>query len=194
VRRAAAAELGLVPEGVASFAWIVDFPLFLRDPEDTRWVSSHHPFTAPQPQDLASLESDPGRVRSWQYDLTCNGYEIAGGSIRIHDPAVQQRVFAVLGLSPEQQQRLFGHLLEAFSYGTPPHGGIAAGIDRLVALLGGTPAIREVIAFPKTARGQDLMCGAPTPVLPAQLAELGIAVSPPPGTPPAASAGGEGHP
>ena len=143
-------------------------------------MASVHPFTAPVAEDLDKLATDPGAVRSHQYDLTCYGHEIAGGSIRIHDPELQQRVFAVLGLSPEQQQRTFAHLLEAFAYGTPPHGGIAGGIDRLVALLGGVAAIREVIAFPRTARGQDLMSGAPSPVEPEQLAELGIQIAPRP--------------
>ena len=180
MRRAAAEACGLVPSGVAAFAWVVDFPLFLRDAEANRWVSSHHPFTAPQEADLPKLESDPGAVRSGQYDLVCNGQEVGGGSIRIHRPDVQQRVFAALGLSPEEQQKKFGHLLEAFGYGAPPHGGIATGVDRLVALLAGIPAIREVIAFPKTARGQCLMSGAPTPAEAKHLAELGIAVAPPP--------------
>ena len=182
VRRAAAELLEIIPQNVAAFCWVHEFPLFLRDTDDTRWVASHHPFTMPRPEDIESgkLESDPGAVRSFQYDLTCNGHEMAGGSIRIHDPAIQQRVFTALGLSAEEQEHKFAHLLEAFSYGTPPHGGIAAGVDRLVALVGGLTAIREVIAFPKTAKGQDLMSGSPSLAEPDQLAELGIAVVAPP--------------
>ncbi|MHC5018841.1 MAG: aspartate--tRNA ligase [Planctomycetota bacterium] len=192
VRRAAAELLGLIPDNVAAFAWIHEFPLFLRDTDDTRWVSSHHPFTMPRPEDLEKLESDPGAVRSFQYDLTCNGHELAGGSIRIHDPEIQQRVFTALGLSAEEQEHKFAHLLEAFSYGTPPHGGIAGGIDRLAALVGGLTAIREVIAFPKTAKGQDLMSGSPSPAEAEQLAELGITVVAPPADEPSSVDDGPG--
>ncbi|MCI0341886.1 MAG: aspartate--tRNA ligase, partial [Planctomycetales bacterium] len=180
VRRAVAEELKLADPKTVAFVWILDFPLVLWDAEEKRWVSSHHPFTAPQEQDLPLLEKEPGKVRSWQYDLVCNGQEIAGGSIRIHRRDVQERVFTALGISKEDQQRKFGHLLEAFEYGTPPHGGIATGADRLVALLGGVPAIRDVIAFPKTARGQCLMTGAPSPAEPKQLKDVGIRLDEPP--------------
>jgi aspartyl-tRNA synthetase len=156
------------------FAWVLDFPSFMYDDEEKRWVANHHPFTAPKDEDLPKLETDPGAVRAKAYDLVCNGYEVGGGSIRIHDPSVQQRVFSVLGMPPEQAEERFGFLLHALKHGAPPHGGIALGLDRWSMLLAGTANIRDVIAFPKNQRAQDRMTGAPAPVEKRQLKELGI--------------------
>ncbi|MCU0519602.1 MAG: aspartate--tRNA ligase [Anaerolineae bacterium] len=161
------------PEQLA-FAWVVDFPLYKWDPEKRRWDSEHHPFTSPRPKDLARLEADPGAVRANCYDLVCNGWELGSGSIRIHQRELQVRVLGLLGYSPEEAEEDFGHLLEAFQYGAPPHGGIALGIDRLVAILAGTDTIRDVIAFPKTRQASDLTMRAPAPVTKAQLDELHI--------------------
>jgi aspartyl-tRNA synthetase len=133
-------------------------------------------FTAPMPEDLPLLDTDPGKARGSQYDLVCNGYEVAGGSIRIHDRAMQEKIFPLIGQTMEHAREQFGHMLEAFEYGTPPHGGIAAGVDRLAMLFAGAPNIREVIAFPKTQTGSDVMAHAPSPAEPGQLEELGIAV------------------
>lgn len=155
-------------------AWVIDFPSFLFDEEEKRWVANHHPFTAPTDADLPMLESDPGKVKAKAYDLVINGYEAAGGSIRIHDPEVQARVFAVLGLKPDEAREKFGFLLDALKFGAPPHGGIAFGIDRLTMILGGTTNIRDVIAFPKNKQARDLMTGAPAAVDAKQLKELGI--------------------
>ena len=159
-----------------AFCWVVDFPLFEWDPEGERWDPSHHLFTSPATEDLALLDSDPGAARGQQYDLVLNGEEVAGGSIRIHRRDVQERVFELIGLDMEEAQERFGHMLEAFEYGTPPHGGIAPGIDRLVMILAGEPNIREVIAFPKTQQAKDLMAGAPSPVEEEQLQELHLRV------------------
>ena len=175
LRREVASQLDLIPEGVWHFSWITDFPLLEWSEEAGQYTSSHHPFTMPKPEDLDRLESDPGEVRALAYDLVLNGNEIAGGSIRIHDAAIQARVLRALGLSEEDAKAKFGFLLEAFQYGPPPHGGIACGLDRLVMLLTGAESIRDVIAFPKTINGADLMTGAPDPVATDQLAELHIA-------------------
>jgi aspartyl-tRNA synthetase len=158
-----------------NFLWVTDFPLFEKN-DKGHWVSSHHPFTAPRPEHLDAMSTDPGRVRAQAYDLVLNGNEIGGGSIRIHQSEVQARVFAALGLSEEDAQRKFGFLLEAFKYGPPPHGGIALGLDRVAMLMCGAESLRDVIAFPKTQRGQDLMTSCPTPVESSQLEELGIIV------------------
>ncbi|PYJ96039.1 MAG: aspartate--tRNA ligase [Verrucomicrobia bacterium] len=155
------------------FLWVVDFPLLSFDKEQNRWYSSHHPFTAPVAEDIQFLTSDPKKVRGQHYDIVVNGTELGGGSIRIHQPDVQKTVFEqVLQISPEETKLRFGYLLEAFRYGAPPHGGIALGFDRLIAILCGTPSIRDVIAFPKTAKGTDLMTNSPAPVTPKQLRDL----------------------
>jgi aspartyl-tRNA synthetase len=158
------------------FLWVVDFPLMSYDEQEKRYVATHHPFTAPVPEDTGLLDSNPKAVRGQHYDLVLNGTELGGGSIRIHQPALQKKVFEdVLKIPADMVESRFGYLLRAFSYGAPPHGGIAFGLDRLVALLSGTTSIRDVIAFPKTQKGQDLMAGSPTPVTPRQLKELHIA-------------------
>jgi aspartyl-tRNA synthetase len=154
--------------------WMVDFPSFIWDEEEKRWAANHHPFTAPRDEDLDKLETDPGSVRAKAYDLVINGYECAGGSIRIHSPEVQSRVFSVLGMSREQAKQRFGFLLDALTYGAPPHGGIALGLDRWTMMLAGTGNIRDVIAFPKNQKARDLMTGAPAPVDKKQLKELGL--------------------
>ena len=169
-------RLGLRDRGVLALCWVIDFPLFEWDEEGQRWDPSHHLFTAPMLGDLPLLETDPGAARGQQYDLVCNGEEIAGGSIRIHRRDVQEKIFELIGLDAEVARERFGHMLEAFEYGTPPHGGIAPGIDRLVMLLAGEPNIREVIAFPKTQQAADLMAGAPSPAEDRQLDELHIRV------------------
>jgi aspartyl-tRNA synthetase len=167
-------RLDLVDPDEMCFAWVLDFPLVEWNEDEERWDPSHHMFTSPKPEDVPLLETDPGAVKSQQYDLVCNGYEVAGGSIRIHDRETQEKIFALIGLDIEDAKGRFGHMLEAFEYGAPPHGGIAPGIDRLVMLMAGEPNIREVIAFPKTQRAADLMASAPSEVDPEQLEELHI--------------------
>ncbi len=158
------------------FCWIVDFPLVEWNEEEGRWDASHHPFTMPHEEDIPRLATDPGSVRAQCYDIVCNGMEFASGSIRIHRPDIQAQVFALLGIGPEEQRRRFGHILDAFAYGAPPHGGIAPGIDRLVMRLMDTENIREVMAFPKLGAGIDPLMGAPSEVDPAQLEELGLRI------------------
>ncbi|MCS7247178.1 MAG: aspartate--tRNA ligase [Anaerolineales bacterium] len=171
-----AEKLGLIDENVLAFCWIIDFPFVVWNEEEQRWDPSHHLFTAPMPEDIPLLDTDPGRARGQQYDLVLNNYEIGGGSIRIHDRALQEKVFKLIGLDLEVARERFGHMLEAFEYGTPPHGGIAPGIDRICMILAGEPNIREVIAFPKNQAARDVMAGAPSPVEPKQLEELHIRV------------------
>ena len=173
LRRDLATRLGLIPEGAWRFCWLTEPPLFEWSEEENKWVSAHHPFTAPASDDL-----DPATARSRGYDLVLNGFEVGGGSIRIHRADVQRKVFEALGLGEEEIEEKFGHLLRAFRFGVPPHGGIAMGIDRLVMLLAGKEAIRDVIAFPKAQSGADPLTGAPAAASPEQLLELGLQVRP----------------
>jgi aspartyl-tRNA synthetase len=156
--------------------WIVDFPMFEYDLASGKWVPAHHPFTAPYEADMANLTSDPASVRADCYDLAMNGLELGSGSIRIHRKDVQQQIFASLGISDEEARKRFGFFLDALEFGTPPHGGIALGLDRIVMLLAGAPSLREVITFPKTAKAIDLMAEAPTTVPEQQLKELHVRV------------------
>ncbi len=185
LRQKVARDMGMVPEWgkMWNFLWVVDFPMFARDTETKRWVAMHHPFTAPrEDQQKAFVDADPnnedviGSMVSAGYDIVLNGSEIAGGSVRIHDPAVQSKVFSLLGMTPEQAQEKFSFLLEALKYGAPPHGGIALGLDRLIMLMAGAPSIRDVILFPKTASASCLMTEAPSTVDERQLAELGLSL------------------
>jgi aspartyl-tRNA synthetase len=173
-------DLGRPPvhEGPYRYVWVVDFPMFVGVNEAGTPKPGHHPFTRPHPDDVAKLESDPMNVRSRAYDLVLNGWELGSGSIRIHEPELQQRIFNLLGISEEEAMKRFGFFLTPFKYGAPPHGGFAFGIDRLVAILAGEENIREVIAFPKTQSGTDPMTSSPTPVEAKQLAELGLRVLP----------------
>jgi aspartyl-tRNA synthetase len=168
----------LIAANEYAMLWVTDFPLLEFHQEDGRWYSMHHPFTSPLDEDVDKLESDPGAVRAKAYDLVLNGNEIGGGSIRIHDARLQARLFKRLGISDEEAKLRFGFFLEALEYGTPPHGGIALGVDRIVAILAGESSIREVIAFPKTANALDLMAGAPSPVDSGQLRELHLKPQP----------------
>jgi aspartyl-tRNA synthetase len=178
LRRRAAKDLGLVKPGTFHFSWMVDFPLVEWAEEDKRWVACHHPFTSPRVADIDKMETDPAGIRARAYDLVCNGEEIGGGSIRIHNPEVQSRLFRLLGIGEEEAKRKFGFMLDAFQFGAPPHGGLALGVDRIVMLFTGCDNIRDVIAFPKTQKGQDLMLGAPSPADEKQLREAGIMVRP----------------
>jgi aspartyl-tRNA synthetase len=171
-----AQRLGLITPGRHEFLWVTDFPLLEWDDETRRFYACHHPFTSPRPDDVERLESDPGSVRARAYDVVMDGIELGGGSIRIHDAALQQRVFKALSIGEEEAQHRFGFLLQAFRYGAPPHGGLALGLDRLVMLMAGRESIRDVIAFPKTTAGNCLMTEAPSTVDAQQLAELGIAL------------------
>jgi aspartyl-tRNA synthetase len=179
-----AKKLGLIPEsghgGQWKFLWVVDPPLFEYDDNRKAWVAAHHAFTRPHDDCVGLLETDPGKVLCWRYDLVLNGFEIGGGSIRLHDPSVQEKVFRALGISEAEAQGKFGFLLDALKYGAPPHGGIAVGLDRLAMLLSGAESLRDVIPFPKTQKGTDLMTDAPNAVSPEQLVELSIRVVEPP--------------
>ena len=169
-------KLDLADPNLMAFAWVVDFPMFAWNEEEQKWDAEHHPFTMPQVDDLPKFETNPGDILSDAYDMVCNGYEMASGSIRIHRSDIQLKVFELLGLSGDQIEQKFGHMLEAFEYGAPPHGGMAPGIDRLVMLLADEPNIREVIAFPKNQTGRDVMADAPSEVEPRQLKELHIQI------------------
>jgi aspartyl-tRNA synthetase len=174
LRRHIAKELNLADPDELAFAWIIDFPMFYWNEEEQRWDPSQHLFTSPLPEDIPLLDTDPGAARGSQYDLAGNGQEIAGGSIRIHSRELQEKIFPLIGMTMEKAREQFGHMLEAFEYGTPPHGGIASGIDRLIMTFSGETNIRDVMAFPKTQTGSDLMAGAPSEADPKQLAELNI--------------------
>lgn len=167
-------ELGLRNPNVFKPLWVVDFPLLEWDEESGRYHAMHHPFTSPKPEDLHLIDTEPGKVRANAYDLAMNGVELGGGSIRIHDRELQSRMFDLLGFTKEEAEAQFGFLMSAFEYGAPPHGGLAFGLDRLVATMGGSESIRDYIAFPKNNSGRDVMIDAPSPLAPAQLAELGI--------------------
>ncbi len=174
LRRHLAEERGLLDSSVMAFCWVIDFPEFLWNEDEQRWDPSQHLFTMPMPEDVGLLDTDPGAARGSQYDMVCNGHEVAGGSIRIHDRALQEKIFPLIGLTMEQALEQFGHILEAFEFGVPPHGGIAWGLDRVIALLAGEPNIREVIAFPKSQTGMDVMSQTPSEAQPQQLKELHI--------------------
>jgi aspartyl-tRNA synthetase len=172
-----AERMKLADPNVLAFCWVIDFPFVTWNEEENRWDPSHHLFTAPMPEDLDLLDTNPGSARGQQYDLVLNNYEVGGGSIRIHNRDMQEKVFEIIGLDREVARQRFGHMLEAFEYGTPPHGGIAPGIDRMVMIMAGEPNIREVIAFPKNQNARDLMADAPSPVETQQLKELHIKLS-----------------
>ncbi len=180
------ARFDLIPAGRHDVLWVVDFPMFGYNETDGRWDALHHPFTAPAPGHGETELSfdDPGRLRSRGYDIVVDGAELGGGSIRNHDPEIQSRVFAAIGMDQAEAEARFGFLLEALRYGAPPHGGIALGVDRIVGMLSGHDSIRDVIAFPKTASGSDPLTGAPAPVDDKQLRELGVRLAPPPPRPP----------
>jgi aspartyl-tRNA synthetase len=179
-----ARDMQMKPSTEFAWLWVVNFPLFEWDEDEKRFVSTHHPFTSPLDEDMAKLQSREREVvesvKSKAYDIVVNGSEIGGGSIRIHRMDVQQKVFSLLGIEPEAQKQKFGFLLDALQYGAPPHGGIALGLDRLIMILRGTTNIRDVIAFPKTQSGADLMCGSPSPVDDKQLKEVHIRILQPP--------------
>ncbi|MGI9014063.1 MAG: aspartate--tRNA ligase [Phycisphaerales bacterium] len=176
LRNRVARDLGLIPPDSWSFLWVVDFPMFAWNEEESRWESEHHPFVMPRQDHIDRIETDPGNCMSSSYDVVINGYECASGSIRIHRPDIQQKVFNVIGMQREEAEQKFGFLMNAMRFGAPPHGGLAFGLDRFIMLMMGTDNIRDVIAFPKTAIGADLMSSAPSPADAKQLEELGIAL------------------
>jgi aspartyl-tRNA synthetase len=167
-------ELGLRNPNEFKPLWVLDFPLLEWDEDSNRYHAMHHPFTSPKPEDFALIDTEPGKVRANAYDLAMNGVELGGGSIRIHDRALQSRMFDLLGFTKEEAQAQFGFLMNAFEYGAPPHGGLAFGLDRLVATMGGSDSIRDYIAFPKNNSGRDVMIDAPSPLDVAQMTELGL--------------------
>ncbi len=183
LRRDLARRLDLIPQDVMAWAFVVEFPWFERDESTGRLTFMHHPFTMPFDEDLPLLDTDPVRVRAKAYDVVANGEELASGSIRVHRADIQSRLFELLGYTPERIQSNFGHMLRAFQYGAPPHGGIAPGIDRVVSMLADEDSIREVIPFPKNQSAQDLMMGAPTRVPPEQLEDLHVRVEEPASVP-----------
>ena len=169
-------RLGLRDKNKFALLWVVDFPMFEWSDEEQRLMAMHHPFTAPKPSDVPKLDTDPASVLADAYDMVCNGVEVGGGSIRIHDAVLQAKIFEVLGFTPEKAQEQFGFLMNAFKYGAPPHGGLAYGLDRFVSLFAGLDSIRDCIAFPKNNSGRDVMLDAPSAVDQAQLDELQLAL------------------
>lgn len=176
LRNEIASSMGLKKKDTFSFLWIVDFPMFEWSEQENRWTACHHPFTQPKEEDIALLASDPGKVKANAYDIVLNGYELGGGSLRIYDNELQKQIFEILGLSDEEIRNKFGFFIDAFQYGTPPHGGLAFGLDRIAMILSGSDSIRDVIAFPKNAAANDPMSKAPAEVDPAQLEELHLKV------------------
>lgn len=179
LRKEMGARLKLADPNALALGWVIDFPMFEWNAEEKRWDAAHHPFTSPKPEDMALLDTDPGAVRANSYDMVCNGYELASGSIRIHNRELQAKIFSLLNIDAERQRLRFGHMLEAFEFGAPPHGGMAPGIDRFVAILCGEDNIREVMAFPKNQWAQDLMMHAPSDVDAEQLKLLHLEIAPP---------------
>lgn len=177
LRNSIAQEKGLKKKDEFSFLWVVDFPMFEWSEQENRWVSEHHPFTMPKKEDIPLLDTDPGKVKANAYDCVLNGYELGGGSLRIYDNDLQKKIFEILGLSDEEIAHKFGFFIDAFQYGTPPHGGLAFGLDRIAMILAGVDSLREVIAFPKNANARCAMSGAPADVDPAQIAELDLAIN-----------------